>query len=87
MLGCAIGLQRSPEFESDNLVYPLIKLQRILEEARSLYQIDKTTNSSARTHIHAEGLMMNLEEWRNALPVNIQRSGMNKFETHHICAI
>jgi hypothetical protein len=82
MLGCAIFLQQSPEFESDHLVYPLIKLQRVVEEARDLYRIDKTTNSGARTHTHAERLIMNLEEWRHALPLNIQHSGMNKPRAH-----
>ncbi|RFU29496.1 hypothetical protein B7463_g6823, partial [Scytalidium lignicola] len=84
MMGCAVVLQESPEFETDHLVYPLIKLQRVVEEARDLYRIDRTTDSRPRAHTHAERLMMNLEEWRHALPVNIQDSALIKNRYHAV---
>ncbi|KAH8803339.1 hypothetical protein F5884DRAFT_847183 [Xylogone sp. PMI_703] len=74
MLECAIILQQSPEFETDHLIYHLVKLQRVVEEARDLYRIDKTTDSCARVHSHAERLKVNLEEWRHALPASFRHS-------------
>lgn len=82
MLESAQMLQQNPEYESDCMLYPLVQLQRLAEESRDLYRMEKATSRRPRLHTHASRLMSSLAYWKYSLPVNLQDSGTNITLTH-----
>lgn len=75
MLDCARKFQQDPEFESDELIYPLARLQKLVEEVRDVYRSEKSVNVRSRLHTHADRLMSHLELWKSSIPPNVQESG------------
>lgn len=70
-----MSLRQEEEFESDQLIYPIIKLQRLNEEAYELYQLERSQNSRTRLHIHAQRFVAHLEDWKSTLPKGLHHSG------------
>lgn len=75
-LKCALSLQKKPEYETDRLIYPLIKLQRITEEACDIYCMECSASAQARLPAHADRLNARLEEWKISLQPEVVDTGM-----------
>ena len=67
MLRVAQALELSPQYDTDRLINPLIRLDRIVEHARELYSEDKSDGGRTRLHTHAAHIMSNLEQWHDSL--------------------
>jgi hypothetical protein len=67
-------LVENPEVDSDQTLLALIKLQRIIEDSRSIYRMEKTLGAQTRMHLHTGRLISDLEEWWTSLPPNTTNS-------------
>ncbi|OOQ88739.1 hypothetical protein PEBR_11243 [Penicillium brasilianum] len=72
MLRCAMMLQQQPQFETDLLIYPAIKVLQFTEEVCETYQLEGIHGS--RLHIHAERFMTWLEEWWSSLSMDVRNT-------------
>jgi len=77
----AAALQADPEFGTDQVLQPLIKLQRIIEDARNVYLSSKSPSARSRLYLHAERLSADLEQWKSSLP---QGFDVHSKMSHHI---
>ena len=64
----AESLSNGAEFETDKTLLASIKLQRIFEDTRDIYRFDKSPGAASRLHLHAERLLVDLEDWRRSIP-------------------
>ncbi|KAL4867741.1 hypothetical protein BDV12DRAFT_186432 [Aspergillus spectabilis] len=74
MLRCAMLLQQQPEFETDLLIYPVIKVLQFAEEVCETYRSEGIHGS--RLHIHAERFTTRLEEWWSSLSTDLCNTKM-----------
>ncbi|KAJ0417500.1 hypothetical protein BJY00DRAFT_325494 [Aspergillus carlsbadensis] len=76
MLQAAKMLQRTQEFETDNLIYPLIQLQHLVERTCETYRFEKTQPSRPRLPTHAGLYARELEEWWSAVPGDLRGNAL-----------
>ncbi|KAL4905100.1 hypothetical protein BDW74DRAFT_19039 [Aspergillus multicolor] len=69
LLPCARMLQQDPELLTDELIYPMIKLQQYTQEVRDTYQAGYIAINWSRP----ERFMARLEEWWSTLSADTQR--------------
>ena len=74
-LGTAASLSANPEFESDNTLLATIQLQRIFEDTRDAYRLEKSSGAASRLHLHTDRLLLDLETWKRSLPPNNSQFG------------
>jgi hypothetical protein len=67
LLKSARALEESAEADTDVLIYPLMRLDQIVEHARELYHEDKSGHGRTRLHTHAVHMLDRLEEWLTSL--------------------
>ncbi|KAL5001032.1 hypothetical protein BDV10DRAFT_192527 [Aspergillus recurvatus] len=70
VLRCARLLQQMQEFPTDELIYPVTKLQQFTREVCDTYQLGIFQINAS----HPERYMARLEEWWSSLPSDIQRA-------------
>ncbi|KAF3384741.1 hypothetical protein F1880_001719 [Penicillium rolfsii] len=70
MLQCAMMLQQQPEFETDLLIYPMLKVLQFTEEVYETHQSEDL--HSPLLYIHAERFTTWLEEWWSSLSTDLR---------------
>ncbi|KAL2864819.1 uncharacterized protein BJX67DRAFT_199506 [Aspergillus lucknowensis] len=76
MLQSASLFQEKQEFETDELIFPLITLQQLTEEVNETYQLENSQVSRNRLHAHAARLKARLEEWWSSISAYSRSSGL-----------
>lgn len=61
---------------SDRLISPLVELQRLGEETSELYAVDEAILNVNRRLVHAKGLGLRLEQWKQSLPADVYKNGI-----------
>ncbi|KAL4875020.1 hypothetical protein BJY04DRAFT_233085 [Aspergillus karnatakaensis] len=74
MLRCARMLQRRPEFETDLLIYPAIKLMQLAEEVCETYQTEGISGS--QLHMQAGRFATRLEDWWLSLSADLRDTAL-----------
>lgn len=72
----AITLSEDPEFESDQLLVPLLTLQRIITESQELYQREIKQGSASRLVALVEKFVIDLDLWRASIAPHLRDHGM-----------
>lgn len=75
MLQCAIILEQQPEFETDLLIYPVMKVIQFVGEVCETYRSEGICGP--RLYIHAERFTIRLEEWWSSLSTDLRKAGKN----------
>ncbi|KAL4919265.1 hypothetical protein BDW62DRAFT_209964 [Aspergillus aurantiobrunneus] len=72
VLPCAMTLQHDQEYPTDKLIYSVIRLQQLTEEASETYRLGHLQTQEFRPHTHAERLKTRLEEWWSTVSSDIR---------------
>ncbi|KAL4783306.1 hypothetical protein BJX76DRAFT_368549 [Aspergillus varians] len=72
VLPCAIMLQREREFQSDELIYPVLRLQQFANEIYETYRLGERQIHGSRFHSHVERSMIRLDELWYALSAEVR---------------
>ncbi|KAJ6000316.1 hypothetical protein N7481_000725 [Penicillium waksmanii] len=72
MLQCAMMLEQQPEFETDLLIYPVMKVIQFAGEVCETYRSEGICGP--RLYIHAERFTMRLEEWWSSLSADLRNA-------------
>lgn len=75
MLQWAMMLEHQPEFETDLLIYPVMKVIQFAEEVCATYRSEGIRGP--RLYVHAELFTMRLEEWWSSLSADLRNAGRN----------
>lgn len=67
-------LQQQPEFKTDLLIYPVMKVLQFTEEVCETYTSEGLYGP--RLYIHAERFMTRLEDWRSSLSAELRSTGL-----------
>ncbi|CEL00477.1 hypothetical protein ASPCAL00077 [Aspergillus calidoustus] len=76
MLQATRILQQTREFETDNLIYPLIQLQHLVERICETYRFEKGQPSRSRLPTHAGIFARELGEWWSAVPADLRENAL-----------
>ncbi|KAL2844550.1 hypothetical protein BJY01DRAFT_186259 [Aspergillus pseudoustus] len=76
MLRAASALQRRREFDTDDLIYPLLQLQQFVDEICETYRLERQSSSCSRSCTHTERFALRLEEWWSSVPADLRRNAL-----------
>lgn len=63
----ATRVQQNAQFESDQLLLPMLQLQRILEVARETFRNNCIPAIQSRIYVYVERILTDLEMWNTSL--------------------
>jgi hypothetical protein len=67
-LRLATTLSSTGTIGTDVMLLPLLQYQRLMEEVRATFRLERNSVSQARLPLHARHFVAGLEEWRSGLP-------------------
>jgi hypothetical protein len=70
------ALTRGKAVESDIMLLPLMKYQRMLDEMRNIYRLERSSSSRCRLVSHAKRMLTELDQWQSELGDSLRASGM-----------
>ncbi|KAJ5159732.1 uncharacterized protein N7482_006736, partial [Penicillium canariense] len=75
MLRAALVLQREREYDTDELIYHLLKQQQFVDEVCETYRFERQQSDRSRLCTHAERFATRLEDRWSSLSVELRRNG------------